>query len=117
MIIKNNLSSIHIIMNQDDAVNLLSMFKEMISKKVGFSFQLESEGKKSYFLLNCSFSDNEGDYIEIKPSSINLLLSDDSTDLAVYKIEQFLLDGFFTTPEWCECEAKDRMVSLYFIKK
>ncbi|MFC0179603.1 hypothetical protein [Thorsellia kenyensis] len=117
MIIKKNLGGLHFYVNNDDANSLLFLLDKLFNENERIFCVLESGNDKSYSTLEIGLSDDDYDYIEIERSLISLYLSYDSIALAINKLKRFLSDGFFITPEWCECENNKKMISIYFMNK
>lgn len=114
---KKSLGGLHFSVNKDDANSLLFLLDKLFNENERIFCVLESGNDKSYSTLEIALSDDDCDYIEIEHSLISLYLSYDSIDLAINKLEGFLSDGFFITPEWCEFENKKKMLSIYFMNK
>ncbi|WP_156564988.1 hypothetical protein [Metakosakonia massiliensis] len=106
-------SVIHWMVNSDEATFLLPLFSGL------------SNGREFYFIFNesvggvfkCACSGDENDYIKIDGVNIFLWLSRDTIDLVINKLERFLVDGYFMSPEVCDCinKKKGKPVSIYFI--
>lgn len=116
MKIKKNLGAIHLLINKNDAINLISRLKNLLDLNESFSFLCSLEDKKGVKVISfaCSLS-SDNDYMTLDKTKFDLKISIDTIDLFIYKLSLFLETGYFSPPELCEVinqNGKDIYLSL-----
>ena len=112
MRLKKNLGSFYLLVAKSEAKSLVSSLCDLLERQDDFKTFVYLEGKNRFKKINFCKSFSEDDFFDEKNLEIKFSFSKDTIELAIFKIESFLKDGFFSYPELCECIAKNKTVQL-----
>lgn len=109
MKIKRSLAEIQLFINNNDAINLISLLNNLLDLKESFYLLCSLEDKKAVNAVSfyCSLSSDDNDYITLNKIKLELNISIDTIDLFIYKLNLFLETGHISPPELCEMTNRD----------
>lgn len=115
MLANKSLIGFHLHFDKDDAHEIICALYSLLETGASKPIRLENISPVAYKSLLILQSTNEGDVLIQGSLVIKLYLSLDSIYFALSKLSLFLTDGYFSSPEFCECIFNSKIISLYFM--
>ncbi|NHZ36959.1 hypothetical protein [Massilia rubra] len=117
ILVRTSACALHVGLNAHSARTLLGHVAHL--RQHGRSdFTARDGGSGEAIAISLARSDT--DRLALRKNALDLLLDDESIDLAAFKLAEFIAQGFCSTPEFIECEPhkpgrKGRAIGIYFV--